>query len=305
MLRANIDRYIALQQAMGFKFRTQSGLLNNYVGFAESLGETYVRCQSVLRWAEQAPSPAQRRNRLLTVRRFAITMQAEDARYQIPPADAFGRECAQRKIRHLFTAQDIQRLLAASAQLHPVGSIRPITYTTLFALLAATGLRISEAIALGIDDVTEDGLIIRSTKFRKDRLVPLHDSARRGIRRYMDHRSLCAGLEPALLVSRTGQRLAYSTVNSIFLQLVRRLGMRGGPGTPGVCIHDLRHTFAVRSLEQCKGRRTEVSRHMLALSTYLGHAHISDTYWYLQATPALLGDIATAQEACYGRQAND
>lgn len=305
MLRAAIDRYIAVQQAMGFKYRIQSGLLHNYVKFAEQYGEMYVRSQAVLHWAEQAPSPAQRRNRLLTVRRFALTMRVEDARYEIPPADAFGRESAQRKIRHLFTQQDIQQLLLACSQLNPLDSIRPKTYTTLFALLAATGLRISEAIALDVDDVTDDGLIIRSTKFRKDRLVPLHDSAHRGIHRYMDHRSRCSGLESALLVSNTGERLVYSTVNGIFLQLVRQLGLRGGPGTLGACIHDLRHTFAVRSLEQCTGNRSDVSRHMLALSTYLGHAHIGDTYWYLQATSTLLRNIAAAQEACYGRMDDD
>ena len=100
-----------------------------------------------------------------------------------------------------------------------------------------------------------------------------------------------------LFLARTGKPLAYTTVVAAFLHLSRQLGLRGGPGEPGGRIHDLRHSFAVRSLERCAGTTASVSRHMLALSTYLGHAHVSDTYYYLQATPALLEQIATMSEA--------
>lgn len=172
-------------------------------------------------------------------------------------------------------------------------------------LLSATGLRISEAIALNIDCIADDVLIIKATKFRKDRLVPLHQSAYQAILRYMKLRMKLSSIESAFFVSNSGARLSYSTVNSIFLQLVRAIGLRGAPGESGVCIHDLRHTFAVRSLEQCAGNRVAISQHMTALSTYLGHAHISDTYWYLQATPTLLAQISADQEACHRREGND
>ena len=96
-----------------------------------------------------------------------------------------------------------------------------------------------------------------------------------------------------VFISMWGTRLAYRTVNAVFLELIRSIGLRGGPGTPGPCIHDLRHTFAVRSLEACHGGKEEIARHMLALSTYLGHAHPSDTYYYLQATPKLMEEIGS------------
>ena len=102
-----------------------------------------------------------------------------------------------------------------------------------------------------------------------------------------------------VFVSLRGDELRYSRVNATFLQLARSAGLRGGPGLGGCRVHDLRHTFAVRSLEQCTGDRKAVARHMAALSTYLGHAHVSDTYWYLQATPRLLSDVATVAEALH------
>ena len=305
MLTLHIDRYVALKRAMGFKYRIQNCLLHHFARYAEKYGDTYVRSSTVLDWAGLAPSTLQKRNRLLTVRRFALAMQAEDTHYEVPSADFFGRCEAQCKLRHIFSHRDISLLLGAALLLKPTDSIRPYTYNTLFALLSATGLRISEAIALNKEDITVDGLVINATKFRKDRLVPLHQSTVQGIERYLNHRKQVASIEPALFVSNNGARLPYSTVNSLFLQLMRVIGLRGNPGESGACLHDLRHTFAVRSLEQCIGNRAAVSQHMTALSTYLGHAHISDTYWYLQATPLLLTQISSAQEACYGRANHD
>lgn len=305
MLRDKINDYVAMHRALGFKYRTPNSLLQNFVKYAEQFGDSSIRCKTVLDWAGLAPSPMQKRNRLLTVRRFAIAMQSEDTRHEVPPADAFGRHTPKRKIRHLFSSEDIKQLLEAASDLKPADTIRPWTYRTVFALLSATGLRISEAIALNIDCVADDVLIIKATKFRKDRLVPLHQSAYQAILRYMKLRMRLSSIESAFFVSNNGARLSYSTVNSIFLQLVRAIGLRGAPGESGVCIHDLRHTFAVRSLEQCAGNRVAISQHMTALSTYLGHAHISDTYWYLQATPTLLAQISADQEACHRREGND
>jgi len=170
---------------------------------------------------------------------------------------------------------------------------------TLVSLIACTGLRISEALKLELSDLTEDGLVIRATKFQKSRLVPLHDSAIHNLHQYLVARCRFAPTVSTLFVSRSGGKLTYPTVNTTFLTMARSTGLRGGPGQKGCRLHDLRHTFAVRSLEQCTGDRRSVARHMAALSTYLGHAHVSDTYWYLQATPKLLGDIATAAEALH------
>jgi len=283
---AAVIRYVELHRAMGFKFHAQNGLLRGFAAFAEARQDGFIRTQTVIDWAGKASSGAQRRNRLLTVRRFALAMQAEDSHHECPPSDVYS--CA-----------DLDTLLAAAAQLQPAGSLRPATYVTLFALLAATGLRISEAIALDLDDFTADGLVIRATKFSKDRLVPLHETTDLALRGYLAQRGKVSACDPNFFVSANGRRLCYDTVKSVFLKLVRSVGLREGPGLPGPRIHDLRHTFAVRSLEQCAGDRRSIDRHMLALSTYLGHAHVADTYWYLQATPILTAQIACAGEVLF------
>ena len=299
MLSHAITRYIEQRRVLGFKYRSQGVLLNSFAAFAENRGDRFVRTATVLNWAARASSPAQRRNRLLTVRRLACTLHAEDDRHQIPPADALGQASFVRSAPHIYTAEELRRLLQAAAQLTPRQSIRPTTYVTLFALLAATGLRVSEALALGFDDITAEGLLIHETKFRKSRLVPLHPTTRDALTRYRQHREASGFTDPAVFVSLHGTRLSYSTVISVFLQLVRAVGIHPGPGRRGPRLHDFRHTFAVRSLERCANDREAVERHMLALSTYLGHSHVTDTYWYLQATPILLAQIAAAGEACY------
>jgi integrase len=296
MLSQDAARYLELHRAMGFKFRCQGLLLRSFVAYAEPRGDEFVCTQSVLEWAAQAPSPPQRRNRLLTVRRFALAMHGEDERHAIPPPDAFGRTTFKRRAPYIYSPEDIARLLGAAAQLPPKNSIRPVTYSTLFALLAVTGLRISEALALELKDVTHDGLLVRETKFRKSRLVPLHDTTHRALDRYLARRADLGSADPAFFLSRFGTALAYPTVISVFLKLVRSLGLHPGPGHRGPRLHQLRHSFAVRSLEQSPREPKAIARHVTALSTYLGHGHVSDTYWYLQATPLLMTQIAAASE---------
>jgi integrase len=299
MLSQDLTRHVDLHRSLGFKFRIQHSLLRNFVAFAEAQGDELVRVDRVLAWAAQAPSPPQRRNRLLTVRRFALAMQAEDARHEVPAADALGHGRFERRIPHIYRPDEIARLIQAAAQLQPAGSIRPLMYSTLFGLLAATGMRISEALALRLEDITADGLIIRQTKFQKSRLLPLHETTRRALDKYLSARARLGTLDGALLVSTTGKALSYNTVMAVFLRLARSIGLRGEPGQPGPRIHDLRHTFAVRSLEECRHDREMVACHIVALSTYLGHAHVTDTYWYLHATPILMGQIAQAGEALH------
>jgi integrase len=145
--------------------------------------------------------------------------------------------------------------------------------------------------------VTADGLVVRQTKFQKSRLLPLHATARLALDRYLVARRSLTTTDRALFVSVAGQSLPYNTVRRIFLQLLDGTNLRGAYSGRDPRIHDLRHTFAVRSLEQCRHDRAAVARHIVALSTYLGHAHVTDTYWYLQATPVLMGQIAEAGEA--------
>jgi integrase len=173
--------------------------------------------------------------------------------------------------------------------------LRPKTYAALISLLAATGLRISEALHLLVSDITPDGLLIRRTKFQKTRLVPLHDTAVTGLGHYLMHRqeARCGG--DHVFVSKEGQPLVYQKVHGVFRTLLKSAGLKPCGGR-WPRIHELRHTFAVRALESSPTGRQRIGQHMLALATYLGHVNIDATYWYLETTPELLRDIAVVAE---------
>ena len=168
----------------------------------------------------------------------------------------------------------------------------------LLTLLYGVGLRISEALSLECSDAGDDGLHIRKSKHGKSRLVPLHETTQAALNRYLSERARWPVLTKAVFVSSNGQSLMYPTVRETFLRLMVRAGLRKSTGS-GPRIHDLRHTFAVRSLEQCRPDRQSVAQHMVALSTYLGHATITETYWYLEATPIIMRGIAIAGEAMH------
>jgi integrase len=296
MLSAIVERHIALHHATGYLFLNQSILLRDYARFAEARGEDVIRAATALEWAGKGPTAGTRHGRLELVRRFARLMHAEEPRHEIPPPGVFGKR-APRRTPYIYTPEQIRTLLEAASALGPRGSLRPKMYSTMLGLIAATGLRISEAIRLRLGDVTTAELVVRETKFRKSRLVPLHPTTRQALDTYLEVRAKFAGADDAVFLSERGTGLRYPTVISTFLALVRSMGIHPGSGQRGPRIHDLRHTFAVRSLEQCAGNGEAVARHMLALCTYLGHAHLFDTYWYLQATPRLLADVAARSEA--------
>jgi integrase len=299
MLSKLLADHTELQHALGFKFRTPGALLRNFVAYAEQRGDHTVVNARVCEWARLAPSPEQCRNRLLAVRRFAIALHAEDPCHEVPSADLFGRAQHRRRVPYIYSQADIRRLIDGALSLGPNESIRPFTYSTMFGLIAATGMRVSEAIAIRLPDVTDDGLIIAQTKFKKSRLLPLHLTTRHALNRYMAERLAVPTHSDALFISHQGTPPAYSTVVTVFLQVARSIGLRGAPGSRGARIHDLRHTFAVRSLEQCAHDGQAVARHIVALSTYLGHAHVTDTYWYLQTTPELMVHMAAAGETLH------
>jgi integrase len=227
-MKLEVARYIELHRAMGYKYRVQAYMLESFAAFADSRDQESIQTKTVLEWAAEAPSVRQRHDRILTIRRFALSLHAENACHEVPPTDVFGRARSKRKC-YIFTPKEIQRLLHAASQLGPSGSIRPVTYTALFSLIAATGLRISVALKLWLSDITEDGLLIRATKFQKNRLVPLHKSACQGLRQYLAIRKGTKTASPHVFVSQRGIGLAYSTVNATFLCIVRALGLREGP----------------------------------------------------------------------------
>lgn len=297
MLNLAIDHYLAVRRAAGFQLKVQEGLLRHFACYAAELGQTHVCRQTAIDWAALAPSPYQRENRLSTVRLFARHVRAEDARHDLIPRQVFaGRR--RRSFPTILSPSELLQLLEATACLRPRGSLRPSTYYTLFGLLAVTGLRISEAMRLRLDDVTVDGLLVRMTKFRKSRLVPLHPSTVGALEHYLEQRNAYASDDDHVFISTSGQSLSYAMINGTFRYLVRSIHLELSCDSPQPRIHDLRHGFAVRALECCHGTPDDIARHTLALSTYLGHAHVGDTYWYLQATPQLMRDIADACAAC-------
>ena len=301
MLNA-IETYLALRRTAGFAMQNAECLLKGFASFAAERGQTHVHAQTAIDWAALVPSVAQRDARLKAVCRFARHVRVEDARHGTPPANYFGARKTRRP-PHIYAAEEIGRLIEAALRLGPKGSLRSLTYATLIALLSATGLRISEALKLTVADVTNDGLLIRETKFRKTRLVPLHDTAAAGLKRYLRRRRPRSDDDP-VFADACGQHLRYLAVRDTFNRLVGEAGIRP-MAARRPRLHDLRHTFAVRALQSSPAGRSRCGAHMAALATYMGHVNIYATYWYLEATAELLRDVAAAGEGFMseGRQA--
>ncbi len=295
MLKDAIDTYLSIRRACGFELRDDECWLNSFARFATARGEPHVVAATAIAWAEQAGKERQRARRLQTVIRFARFSRVTDSRHEIPPEGVFC-SLAQRPAPYLFTDTQIQSLMDQAAQLGPRDSLRPETYRTLIGLLAATGLRVSEALGLRSADFTVDGLLIRETKFRKTRLLPLHATTRAALERYLAKRCQLATPDDHLFVSHRGGTLKYATVYRAFIGLLSAAGLSGQPDQPQPRLLDFRHTFASNALCMCSGAREDADRHMLALMTYLGHAHPSSTYWYLERSAPLMDDIAQACE---------
>lgn len=295
MLSTAIEAYIALRRTLGCSYERTASSLRRFARFATERGDTFIRADTVIEWSRSAGSQQERDRRLKTVAQFARHAQTEDPRHEIPRADLFPYR-RRRPVPFIFSSAEIQRLVQEGLHLPPEGTLRPLAFGALFSLLAATGLRIGEALRLRLADVTADGLLIRCTKFRKSRLVPLHETAVVGLGRYLTRRQTCSSQDDLVFVDQRGRGLLENTVRGVVRRLVRRLGLVRGPEHPTPHIHSLRHTFAVRSLEGCPHDSTSVHRHLLALSTYLGHSKVAHTYWYLEATPKLLTTICQTYE---------
>ncbi len=294
MLAKAVESYLALRRAAGFALRCQGSLLGTFATFSDTKGKHYVCSEIAIEWAGSVPSIFQRARRLDEVIRFARYIRAEDPRHEIPPA-VFGSEMRRRPVPFIFSKDDIRRIVQTASQLGQP-SLRRYTYSTLFALLSCTGLRISEAIRLRLDDVTPDGLVIRCSKFRKSRLVPLHETTQAALERYLERRRPYAPFDDHVFVSLRRRPLLVQDAQKAFHTVVEKIGLPRGPGLPRPTLHSLRHTFAVRALETCPDGRDRITKHMLGLSTYLGHSKIEDTYWYLQTTPDLMRNIADVCE---------
>ncbi len=299
-IRHQIARFVEINRSLGYRFEQQEELLRTFARFAEARNETHVRSETALEWASasRTASSTFQVTKLRVVSDFAEWLHAEDDRHEIPPRDALGPLNRRRPQPHLMSVADIRKLLTAALSMGPAATIAPLTWHYLFGLVAATGLRIGEALALTLDDITPDGLVIREAKFGKTRLVALHPTSRDALNIYLKARLKETTRDRHLFVIATGRTPALDTANAVFRRLSVQTGLRRPGSARGPTTRSLRHSFAVRSLEAlAPGARPD--RHILALATYLGHVDVTSSYWYLESTPVLLRGIAEAVEQAH------
>ena len=292
-----LTQYLAIRRTLGRVDRHVSPLLRHFVAFVNEAGSPFITTDLIRRWAVQPAGahPSTWSGRLLMARRFAIWRRASDPRTQVPPADLVGQRY-RRKPPQRFRDHDIVALVQRAAALPSPKHLRGGTYATLFGLLAVTGLRINEALHLDRSDVDLDGgvLLIRRTKFGKSRLVPIHPTTMKALRAYGDERDriLTTRTTPAFFLSERGTRITEWSARYTFAVISRGVGLRppthGGRHGHGPRVQDLRHRFAAQTLIRWYRAGLDVDRELPKLSTYLGHVHTADTYWYLEAIPELL-----------------
>jgi integrase/recombinase XerD len=273
MLARAVESYLSVRRAAGFRLHDAGLHLKSFAAYSDVHGQHHVRSQ-------------------MAIDRY---LRAEDERHEIPPA-VFGSESRARPTPYILSDEQIRQLVSLAAQAG-YRTLRRQTFSTLFALLSCTGLRVSEAIRLRYADITPDGLMIRGTKFNKSRLVPLHETARAGLERYLQQRRPYAPDDDHVFVSLRRKPLRIEDVERAFRTAADAMALPCGRGQRRPTPHSLRHAFAVRALKNCPDGRDHITQHMLMLSTYLGHCRAELTYWYLEAVPELMRSIADRCEA--------
>ena len=296
-MAAHLEEYLRLRRALGFKLAWPGHVLPQFVTWLEATGSETITTEAAITWTRLSTSahPITLSHRLGAVRGFARYLRTIDPATEIPPTGLFGKQ--QRPAPYIYSPEEIERLLQAARQLHP--PLRAATYEALFGLLAVSGMRLGEALALGRDDVDfTDALVrIRHAKFDRDRLVPLHPSATRALRGYAVRRDrLSPKPRPdTFLISSTGTALRDSTVHATFLILLTCAGLPTATGSRPR-IHDLRHSFVVNTFINWQHDGVDIASVLPVLSTYLGHVSPASTYWYLSAVPELMQLAAAGLE---------
>jgi integrase/recombinase XerD len=303
-----LNEYLSIRRALGFRLREVAGCLRNFVTFLQTEDASYITTDLAVRWATE-PAEAQPSTwawRLGMVRRFAAWHSAMEPRTQIPPTGLLPHRY-QRKKPHIYSDEEIERLLRQAAQLKSPRGLRAHTYTTLFGLLVVSGMRVTEAVNLDRPDVDlgQGILTIRRTKFGKSRHVPVHASTVDALKQYAATRDRILGKATvAFFVSERGIRITDCIARYTFAKVSQQLGLRSmakGHGR-GPRLHDMRHGFAARTLIHWYRAGLDVERELPKLATYLGHVHINETYWYLEAVPELL-QLATDRLWDSGKEA--
>ena len=289
-LRLALDDYLTLRRGLGYKLEEAQKLLSDFVSYLERHNSSFVTTKLSLEWATLTPTVAslnRKSTRLSVVRGFAKYLRAFDARTEVASQELLPR-CSKRVPPNLYSDKDIVELLKAAKQL--CTPVQAGTYSTLIGLLAVTGMRIGEAIALNRTDIDWDNkLLVGESKFGKSRELLLHPTTLDALRAYAKIRDQAfANLPtPSFFVSLRGERLIYSNVRKSFVSLAQRAGLcEKRPRLPR--LHEFRHTFAVKTLLRWYKEGLNVESRLPLLSTYLGHVSPTNTYWYLTATPELL-----------------
>jgi integrase/recombinase XerD len=304
---SNFDRhvrgYLQMRRALGFKLRREGQLLVQLVAYLEQANAQSLTTELALRWAQlpQNVAPINWAHRLSAARGFATYLKSIDPATEIPARGLLPAR-APRPTPYLWSATDVTRLLRATGRLRPV--LRAATHEALFGLIAASGIRLGEALGLSCGDVdlTEGLLTIREAKFGHTRLVPLHPTVTDALAGYASSRNrlCCSPRSNTFFVSSVGTALLSRGVHDTFNQLTTALGLRTATIRPR--IHDLRHSFAVRTLINWHRDGVDIDARMAVLSTYLGHVNPAGTYWYLSASPELMALAAARLASRYGQR---
>jgi len=305
-LENHLERYLELRRALGFEMRMEGRQIRDYLAFLQGrkLAEPMM-AQAAIEWASSRGGQNWQSKRLSMARCFLVHLRAHHPGVQVPASGIIPGGV--RPTPYIYSEAQIAALMKTASELGPADSLRPHTYATLIGLLASCGLRPGEAVRLRDADVemkqTPPRLVIRETKFRKSRLVPVDSSTAEALRSYASTRKRLGydGLSETFFVSESGAPLAYSTIGATFLKMVRGLGIHGAARSFGPNLRCLRHTFAVRRLLHWYRQGMDVNKLLPHLSVYLGHAKPQNTYWYLTATPELLREAASRFESFAGQ----
>jgi integrase/recombinase XerD len=299
-LRQSIKEYLAMRRSLGYKLReTGTGLLD-FAAFMERRRASYITQALALAWAQKPTNvqPSQWTSRLTVIRQFARYRSAIDPRTQIPALGLLPFK-TKRARPYLYSNTEIGQLLQATLNM-PLSpkhrgpcALLPWVYYCLFGLLSVSGLRLGEARSLELKDVDLKAgvLTIRGAKFGKDRLVCLHASTCKVLADYIARRQRHWAGRPVssyLFVSSWGNRLDTGAIHRAFYSASRQIGLRGASDSHGPRLHDFRHRFATTTLVNWYRSGQEPERRLPLLSAFLGHVHVSDTQWYLSASPELM-----------------
>jgi integrase/recombinase XerD len=301
-LRQAAQEYLTMRRSLGYKLQEAGRSLLDFITFMEQHRAAYITQSLALAWAKQPSDvqPCEWARRLSCVRSFARHRSASDPRTQIPPMGLLPYR-PKRAQPYMYSDEQIKQLLRAALKLPAKNGLRPWTYHCLFGLLSVTGLRVSEAQNLELQDVDLRAgvLTIRGAKFGKSRLVPLHTSTRRVLADYMVRRERMWAKRPVssyVFVSNWGNRLDGGDIRRTFYALSRQIGLRGPSDNHGPRLHDMRHGFASKTLLRWYRTGEDAEQRLPILSAYLGHVHWSDTFWYLSALPELMHEAMSRLE---------